>query len=398
MTQDRDQPTARAERASQRFQQELENLRQTRDQILDAHESAISLAGSDVDLTDDQVDDLCQSLSIARVLTEDMQSLRIPTTDEAWSEVSNTLGDEIPQSLTAAARRPWLLIPRQLEQLETDRQDALEALAKSWRRSMELLARETVGPPCTALINAMARLGRTEPKDRPALYVKLSADSLIQMTNRENETWAVAWSGKADACRLDEFAAPSAGMLVDRFRQTRIEIAEATAHAQKIQVAVGSDALLADASLQLQSLESELSEALEALAASAPSARLQLLTSLQLDDLIDSLDSQADEWLDHWLAEVNERKSRGLAGEAATALRDSLHAGAEQAAALCSYARAVKKSALPAGTYAVSEDGSALVNTPRAPKWIELHPFGWNQPLPPFPSDWRELKRTLKQL
>jgi hypothetical protein len=263
---------------------------------------------------------------------------------------------------------------------------------------MERLAKETVGPPCTALIDAMARLGGAEPQDRPALYSKLSADSLIQMTTRENETWAVAWSGKVDACRLDEFTAPSAGTLVDRFRQTRIEIAEATAHAQKIQVAVGSDALLADASLQLQSLESELSEALEALAASAPSARLQLLTSLQLDDLIDSLGSQSEEWLDHWLAEVNMRKSRGLAGEAAITLRDSLYAGAQQATELCSHARVVKKSALPAGTYAVSEDGSALINTPRPPKWIELHPFGWNQPLPPVPSDWQELKKTLKQL
>jgi hypothetical protein len=262
---------------------------------------------------------------------------------------------------------------------------------------MERLAKETVGPPCTALIDAMARLAGTEPQDRPALYAKLSADSLIQMTTRENETWAVAWSGRVDACRLDEFTAPSAGMLVDRFRQTRIEIAQATGHAQKIQVAVGSDAFITEASLQLQSLGSELSEALEALAAAAPSDRLQLLTSLQLDDLIDSLDSQAGEWLDHWLAEVNERKSRGLAGEAATTLRDSLYAGAQQAADLCSHARVVKKSALPAGTYAVSEDGSALINTPRPPKWIELHPFGWNQPLPPFPSDWQELKKTLEQ-
>ncbi len=396
MTDPGNQPATRSKRATQRFQQELDNLRQTRDQILNAHDSAIALAASEGEMSDTQVDDLCQSLSSARVLTEEMQSLRIPTTDHAWLEVRNTLGEDIPQSLAAAARRPWLLIPRQLEQLDTDRRDTLEALAKSWRRSMDLLARETVGPPCTALINAMARIGRTEPKDRPALYVKLSADSLIQMTSRENETWAVAWSGKVDACRLDEFTAPSAGMLVDRFRQTRIEIADATAHAQKIQVAVGSDALLADASLQLQGLESKLSEALEVLAASAPSARLQLLTSLQLDDLIDSLDSQAGEWLDHWLAEVNERKSRGLAGEAATTLRDSLYAGAQQARDLCSHARAVGKSALPAGTYAVSEDGSALVNTQRAPKWIELHPFGWNQPLPPFPSDWRELKRTLR--
>jgi hypothetical protein len=320
---------------------------------------------------------------------------RLVAVNDAWTRAEADLGGELPKALAAAGRRPWLLIPRQLEQLEAERQDALEVLAKSWRRSMERLAKETVGPPCTALIDAMARLGGAEPQDRPGLYAKLSADSLIQMTSRENETWAVAWSGRVDACRLDEFTAPSAGLLVDRFRQTRIEIAQATGHAQKIQAAAGSDAFITEASLQIQSLGSELSEALEALAAAAPGVRLQLLTTLQLDDLIDSLDSQADEWLDQWLAEVNERKSRGLAGEAATTLRDSLYSGVQQARDLCSYARAVKKSALPAGTYAVSEDGAALVNTPRAPKWIELHPFGWNQPLPPFPSDWRELKKKL---
>jgi hypothetical protein len=377
------------------FKRALEALRATRERLLQVHTTVIKFASSDVELSGAEVDRLCEALTGVRGLTEEMVERRLLAVNDAWTRAEADLGGELPKALAAAGRRPWLLIPRQLEQLETEREDALEVLAKSWRRSMERLAKETVGPPCTALIDAMARLGGAEPQDRPALYAKLSADSLIQMTTRENESWAVAWSGRVDACRLDEFTAPSAGMLVDRFRQTRIEIAQATGHAQKIQVAVGSDAFITEASLQLQSLESGLSEALEAIAAAAPSDRLQLLTSLQLDDLIDSLDSQADEWLDHWLAEVNERKSRGLAGEAATALRDSLHAGAEQAAALCSYARAVKKSALPAGTYAVSEDGSARVNTPRAPKWIELHPFGWNQPLPPFPSDWRELKKKL---